>query len=168
MHGNKSFPTMRLGLIADIHGNADALRLALDALEPICDRIICAGDALDARKRCGLLRRVLATWRSVNAYHLFVHMTRVRNEPVIEGSVDGATWQSYEFHYKPGDVDRAPPFVAPHQPRVDFLLWFLTLGGRTSAPYFETLLARLVEDPAAVAPLFDGERRSGWGSRRLS
>jgi uncharacterized membrane protein YphA (DoxX/SURF4 family) len=100
------------------------------------------------------VRSVLAAWRSINAYHLFVHMTRVRNEPVIEGSADGTTWASYEFRYKPGDVDRAPPFVAPHQPRVDFLLWFLTLGGRTTAPYFETLLARLVEKPAAVAPLF--------------
>jgi hypothetical protein len=30
-------------------------------------------------------------------------------------------------------VIRAPPFVAPHQPRLDFQLWFLPLGGRLRA-----------------------------------
>ncbi len=100
------------------------------------------------------VRQVLAAVRSINAYHLFVHMTRVRREVVIEGSADGATWRPYEFRYKPGDPERAPPLVAPHQPRVDFQLWFLTLGGRISAPYFDTLLRRLITDPAAVAPLF--------------
>ena len=71
--------------------------------------------------------------RSINAYHLFAQMTLVRREPVIEGSDDGVTWLSYELHYEPGDVDRAPPFVAPHQPRVDFQIWFLLLGARPRA-----------------------------------
>src|SRR5262249_10193241 len=74
------------------------------------------------------LRAVLDEVRSINAYHLFAQMTLVRREPVIEGSDDGVTWQSYELRYEPGDVDRAPPFVAPHQPRVDFQMWFLLLG----------------------------------------
>src|SRR4029077_12926131 len=91
--------------------------------------------------------------RSINAYHLFAQMTLVRREPVIEGSDDGVTWRAYELHYQPGDVDRAPPFVAPHQPRVDFQMWFLLLGGRL-APWFHTLLDRLQHDPAVVAPLF--------------
>src|SRR5262249_11554310 len=71
-----------------------------------------------------------------------------------EGSDDGVTWQSYELRYEPGDVDRAPPFVAPHQPRVDFQMWFLLLGGRMLAPWFRTLLDRLLHEPAVVAPLF--------------
>ncbi len=99
------------------------------------------------------VRRVLTTCRSVNAYHLFAQMTLVRREPVIEGSHDGTTWLPYELYYEPGDPDRPPPFIAPHQPRVDFLLWFLLLGGRGGAPYFDTLLARLLEDPAAVTSL---------------
>ena len=100
------------------------------------------------------VRRVLNALRSINAYHLFANMTLVRREPIIEGSDDGEHWETYEFRYKPGDPDRAPPFVAPHQPRVDFQLWFLLLGGRQSAPYFDTLLARLLEDPRAVSALF--------------
>jgi lipase maturation factor 1 len=97
---------------------------------------------------------VLSNWRSLNAYHLFASMTLVRREAIIEGSADGAAWSAYEFRYKPGDPLRAPPFVAPHQPRVDFQLWFLLLGGRASAPYFNTLLVRMLEEPRAVAPLF--------------
>jgi len=100
------------------------------------------------------VRRVLSSIRSINPYHLFASMTLVRREVVIEGSDDGETWQTYEFRYKPGDPDRAPPFVAPHQPRLDFQLWFLLLGGPPRARYFNTLLERLLIEPTAVAPLF--------------
>jgi hypothetical protein len=99
------------------------------------------------------VRRVLAPFRSINAYHLFAQMTLVRREPVIEGSVDGVTWQSYELRYEPGDLERPPPFVAPYQPRVDFQVWFLFLGPR-GARWFERLLDRLVQAPSAVVSLF--------------
>jgi hypothetical protein len=100
------------------------------------------------------VRWVLNSFRSINAYHLFAQMTLVRREAVIEGSADGDTWLPYEFRYKPGDPNRPPPFVAPHQPRVDFQLWFLLLGPRPGARYFDTLLARLLTTPEVVAPLF--------------
>ncbi|MFQ5667205.1 MAG: lipase maturation factor family protein [Candidatus Binatia bacterium] len=96
----------------------------------------------------------LARFRSLNTYHLFAHMTLVRREVVIEGSNDGSHWLAYEFKYKPGDPNRPPPFVAPYQPRVDFQLWFLLLGGPPRARYFGTLLARLFHAPDVVAPLF--------------
>ncbi len=100
------------------------------------------------------VRRAVASFRSINSYHLFAHMTQVRREAVIEGSADGTTWLPYEFRYKPGDPERPPPFVAPHQPRVDFQLWFLLLGPRPGARYFDALLARLLTAPEIVAPLF--------------
>lgn len=37
---------MRLGLVSDIHGNAQALRRALELMEPF-DRLICLGDSID-------------------------------------------------------------------------------------------------------------------------
>ncbi len=100
------------------------------------------------------LRRAVAPLHSINTYHLFAHMTLVRKEAVLEGSADGTTWLPYEFRYKPGDPARPPPFVAPHQPRVDFQLWFLLLGPRPGARYFDTLLARLLKTPEVAAPLF--------------
>jgi hypothetical protein len=101
------------------------------------------------------IARTIDPYRSINAYHLFASMTLVRNEPIIEGTADGTTWVPYVFRYKPGPVDRAPPFVAPYQPRVDFQLWFLFLGHRGGG-YVENLLDRLLHDPDAVAPLFVG------------
>jgi hypothetical protein len=97
------------------------------------------------------------TFRVVNAYHLFASVTRQRIEPEIQTEVDGR-WSSHDLRYKPGDVRRRPPFVAPHQPRVDFLLWFFGLSyDRASAPaYVKTLLERLCDEPATVAPLFVG------------
>lgn len=98
---------------------------------------------------------LLGPLRSVNIYHLFASMTLVRREIVIEASNDGVAWVPYEFRYKVGDPNRPPPFVAPHQPRVDFQLWFLLLRGRPPAdPYFNNLLARLFHTPQAVAALF--------------
>jgi hypothetical protein len=100
------------------------------------------------------VRAALDEVRTINAYHLFAQMTLIRREAVIEGSQDGVDWRAYELHYQPGDVDRAPPFVAPHQPRVDFQMWFLLLGGGRLAPWFGALLDRLQHEPAVVAPLF--------------
>ena len=58
------------------------------------------------------------------------------------------------MRYKPGPLDRAPPFVAPHQPRVDFLLWFYGLGYRGMPRYVGSLLAHLCREPGVVQPLF--------------
>ncbi len=94
--------------------------------------------------------------RLVNTYHLFAQITRERIEPTFE-TLEGEKWTEHDLHYKPGDPERAPPFVAPHQPRVDFLLWFYGLGYERSVPeYVGTLLEKLCTDPSSVASLFVG------------
>ena len=102
-------------------------------------------------------------FRLVGSYHLFASVTRERVEPELQ--VDEAApstspssegrWRALAFDYKPGPVDRAPPLVAPHQPRVDFLLWFYGLAFRRREPaYVAELLGRLCDDPASVSGLF--------------
>jgi len=101
-------------------------------------------------------------YRLIDTYHLFAAVTRERIEPDFQVQAgpraagdDG--WISLPFKYKPGPIDRPPPFVAPHQPRVDFLLWFYGLSfARRQPGYVSGLLGRLCEDPGAVAPLFAG------------
>jgi hypothetical protein len=66
----------------------------------------------------------VAPFRTINSYGLFRVMTTERNEIVIEVSDDGAYFQPLEFKWKPGRLDRVPPFVAPHQPRLDWQMWF--------------------------------------------
>ncbi len=101
------------------------------------------------------LRRRYAPWRLVNTYHLFGHITRARIEPEFQLSTDGTSFTAYDLHHKAGDPARAPGFVAPHQPRVDFLLWFYGLDAEGRPPeYVVRLLGDLCHDPDAVAPLF--------------
>ena len=68
--------------------------------------------------------------QACNSYGLFRRMTGVdaRPEVILEGSRDGKEWAEYSFKYKPGDVWRQPPIVAPHQPRLDWQMWFAALG----------------------------------------
>jgi hypothetical protein len=101
------------------------------------------------------LRRLVAPFRVVNSYHLFGHITRERIEPEFAVSTDGDSFVAAHLRYKPGPPDRRPPLVAPHQPRVDFLLWFYGLSYARGTPeYVVNLVRRLCAEPRAVQPLF--------------
>src|SRR5438093_7924490 len=78
----------------------------------------------------------LQPFRLINGYGLFRVMTKDRDEIVIEGSADGIDWLPYEFKWKPGDVMRAPGWCAPHQPRLDWQMWFAALGSYRENPWF--------------------------------
>ena len=105
---------------------------------------------------------VVAPLRSVNGYGLFRVMTTDRPEIVIEGSADGVTWTEYSFPWKAGDPARAPGFVQPHMPRLDWQMWFAALDPQRHAHWLFALVDRLLEnDPTALALLdsnpFPGE-----------
>jgi hypothetical protein len=91
--------------------------------------------------------------RLVNSYGLFSVMTTERPEIVIEGSHDGIQWHEYQFKWKPGDILRAPRFVAPHQPRLDWQLWFAALGYYKNHPWFRRFLRRLLQGAPEVLSL---------------
>jgi hypothetical protein len=97
--------------------------------------------------------RAIAPYRIVNSYGLFAVMTTTRPEIIVEGSADGNTWQAYEFRYKPGDPMRAPPIVAPHQPRLDWQMWFAALGTYQQNRWFINFIARLLKNEPAVTRL---------------
>ena len=80
-------------------------------------------------------------------------MTTERPEVVIEGSNDGVTWNEYEFPWKPGDPRRHPGLVAPHQPRVDWQMWFAALSDVRQNQWFYGLMQRLLENSPEVTRL---------------
>jgi predicted DCC family thiol-disulfide oxidoreductase YuxK len=94
-------------------------------------------------------------FRIVNGYGLFRVMTKDRREIVIEGSSDGIDWRAYEFKWKPGDVNRAPRWCAPHQPRLDWQMWFAALGGPQQNPWFVRLVLCLLQGKRDVANLLE-------------
>ena len=89
----------------------------------------------------------------VNTYGLFAVMTASRPEIVIEGSNDGLTWLAYEFKYKPGDLKRRPIWVQPHQPRLDWQMWFAALESYESDPWIIHFMGRLLEGSPDVLGL---------------
>ena len=94
-----------------------------------------------------------APFAVTSSYGLFATMTTKRPEIVIEGSNDGTNWLEYEFKYKPGRLDRPPPWVAPHQPRLDWQMWFAALGSYQGNVWFVNLLARLLQGTPEVLAL---------------
>ena len=93
-------------------------------------------------------------FRVVAGYGLFSRMTTTRREIIVEGSMDGQSWLPYEFKWKPGDLMRRPSFVAPHQPRVDWQMWFAALGSWQSNPWFQSFIVRLLQgSPDVLAML---------------
>jgi predicted DCC family thiol-disulfide oxidoreductase YuxK len=87
----------------------------------------------------------LEAFRIVNGYGLFRVMTKDRCEIVLEGSADGVEWLPYEFKWKPGDVKRAPGWCAPHQPRLDWQMWFAALESPRENPWFFGLIVRVLQ-----------------------
>jgi hypothetical protein len=80
-------------------------------------------------------------------------MTTERREIVVQASNDGLQWRDYEFKYKPGAVNRAPRWVAPHQPRLDWQMWFAALGSYRNNPWFVNFVFRLLQGSPRVLAL---------------
>jgi len=98
--------------------------------------------------------RAVAPLNSINSYGLFSVMTTTRPEIVIEGSADGLNWKEYKFKYKIQALDQMPPQVAPHQPRLDWQMWFAALAPNCRrTPWFMAFVQSLLKGSKAVTAL---------------
>mmetsp|Transcript_17478 Transcript_17478/g.55960 ORF Transcript_17478/g.55960 Transcript_17478/m.55960 type:complete len:525 (+) Transcript_17478:675-2249(+) len=95
-------------------------------------------------------------------YGLFRSMTGIgpdgnvaRPEVIIQvQEAASGKWQELQFRYKPGDVSRRPPIIAPYQPRLDWQMWFQALSPFPD-DWFERLLQQIKEGSPAVLSLLD-------------
>jgi lipase maturation factor 1 len=101
----------------------------------------------------GFIYGYIEPLRVVNGYGLFRVMTKERPEIQVEGSADGIDWVPYEFKWKAGNVNRAPRWTAPHQPRLDWQMWFAALGSAREEVWFQRFMLRLLENEACVTRL---------------
>jgi hypothetical protein len=112
-------------------------------------------------------QRMFAPFYLTNTYGLFAVMTTVRHEIIVQGSNDGTQWRDYDFKYKPGPVDRAPRWVAPHQPRLDWQMWFAALGSYRNNPWFVNFVFRLLQGSPDVLALLSPDPFSGAPPRYI-
>jgi hypothetical protein len=94
----------------------------------------------------------------VGTYGAFGSITRPRYEVIVEGTDESVItpsthWRAYEFKGKPGDVNRAPPQIAPYHLRLDWLMWFAAMSSYREYPWFVNLIAKLLEGDSAVLGL---------------
>lgn len=97
-----------------------------------------------------------------SGYGLFRMMTGVgddgrvaRPELVIYGRTDqSGEWKEIPFVHKPGADPALPPtWVAPHQPRLDWQMWFAALApnlAQSGAPWIITTVAKLLSGSQPV------------------
>src|SRR6516225_4759609 len=134
-------------------------RLAVGALALLI--VLCSLVEMDTRfggdppAAAQSIDRFIEPLRIVSSYGLFSIMTTKRGEIVIEGSYDGSEWHEYEFRYKPGDLARPPPWNIPHQPRLDWQMWFAALDDPRRLRWFWAFLRRLLENEPTVTALLD-------------
>lgn len=59
-------------------------------------------------------------------------------------TTDLSKWEEIEFRWKPGKATKRPLQVAPHQPRLDWQMWFAALGSYQHNPWFIAFLDKLL------------------------
>ena len=116
-----------------------------------------AASKLHVSSGYGLFRRMTGVGRGLNQV--------ARPEIILQGSADGHTWEELEFRHKPGDPRSPPTWVAPHQPRLDWQMWFAALGSYRNNPWLLNLVVRLLQGHPEVLALMYVERwPSSWPS----
>ena len=111
------------------------------------------------RSQLSTASRALLSWSAplhiANSYGLFAVMTTRRPEIIIEGSVDGNEWLAYQLPYKPGALERPPVWATPHQPRLDWQLWFAALAPAEQNPWLKGLVVGLLTGSEPILALFE-------------
>jgi len=86
-------------------------------------------------------------------YHIFPNMQTERQELVIEGSYDGYHWQPYVFNYKPQALDERPALHIPHDPRLDWMIWFVPPQNERMMKWFNRFMGQLTKNEPKVTAL---------------
>ena len=105
-----------------------------------------------------IMTRTFATMYNLgigHIFHVYPVMQVERQELEIQGSNDGVNWHPYGFKYKPGPVSKRPPVNIPHQPRLDWMMWFLPPRARGDDLWLNMLLQRLYEGSPQVLQLLE-------------
>ena len=98
---------------------------------------------------------LVRSWGIGHIFHVFPNMQTERHELQIEGSNDAKVWKPYVFKYKPGALDKKPSFIVPHQPRLDWMIWFVPPRNAEMLYWFEQFLFRLHQGSAEVLDLLE-------------
>jgi hypothetical protein len=86
-------------------------------------------------------------------FHIFPTMQTQRHELIIQGSQDGERWLNYQFNFKPDNAADKLKINLPHQPRLDWMLWFVPTQHPVQISWFDQFMRRLKAGSANVTDL---------------
>ncbi|MGD0961058.1 MAG: lipase maturation factor family protein [Methylomonas sp.] len=99
------------------------------------------------------LAQLASEFSLINNYGPFAVMTKERHEIIVQGSNDGENWLTYQFKYKPGRLEQKLGWIIPHQPRLDWQMWFAALDKPTMDAWFVRFILKLREGSPRVLAL---------------
>ena len=99
------------------------------------------------------------SYRLVNTYGAFGHVTKQRTEIIFEGTWSNrsvnpdAVWYEYEFKCKPGNVKTKPCQISPYHYRIDWLMWFATMQKVEAHPWIFHLAGKMLDNDPIIDSL---------------
>lgn len=99
------------------------------------------------------LVQLTSAYSVVNNYGPFAIMTTERPEIIVQGSNDGRNWLTYQFKYKPVNFDKKLSWNIPHQPRLDWQMWFAAMETPAPDSWFTKFMRKLQEGSPQVLSL---------------
>ena len=108
----------------------------------------------------------------VNTYGAFGSVGRERLNVVFEGTDDAvandsSNWKSYPYKDLPVDLAKAPPQIAPYQPRLDWQMWFAAMGTPGQYQWTLHLVWKLLHNDPGTLSLFGGNPFPGHPPRYI-
>jgi len=100
--------------------------------------------------------QLISSYSLVNNYGPFAIMTTERPEIIVQGSNDGKNWLAYQFKYKPVNLDKKLGWNIPHQPRLDWQMWFAAIETPGPDSWFAKFMQKLQEGSPQVLSLLAG------------
>ncbi|MGA2052943.1 MAG: lipase maturation factor family protein [Opitutales bacterium] len=95
----------------------------------------------------------------VNTYGAFGYVGKERDNIIFEGTDadvpdDHAVWKPYPYKGLPVDLYRRPPQIAPYQLRLDWRMWFASMGTPAQYPWTLHLVWKLLHNDPGTLSLF--------------
>jgi len=116
------------------------------------------------------MNRSFEPFELVNTYGAFGSVGLERDNVIFEGTMDDTTgnkasWKPYLYKGLPVEPNKRPPQIAPYQLRLDWQMWFASMGTAEQYPWTYNLVWKLLHHDALALSLFANDPFNGKAPR---
>jgi len=116
------------------------------------------------------MNRSFEPFELVNTYGAFGSVGLERDNVIFEGTMNDtagnkASWKPYLYKGLPVEPNKRPPQIAPYQLRLDWQMWFASMGTAEQYPWTYNLVWKLLHHDALALSLFANDPFNGKAPR---